>query len=229
MQHKTTRIALFIDGAFFLKVNTYYRFNHERRSNINFTGLVEFIRDEVAKQEGADKRYCHIVEAHWFRGRYSTTQFEKRWPDEIKRLEQLSNERRVEDIFMYQGIVAHNYPVAVDPLTGETEEKGIDVWLSLEAYELTVLKRYDAIALIAGDADYVPLIRKLNGLGTRVMVLGWDFAYEQTNPKTGKTYRHSTRTSQALIDECSYPILMDKRIDDRVSKNDPIVNAIFNN
>jgi uncharacterized LabA/DUF88 family protein len=227
MEEKIKKIAMFIDGTFFLKVNSYYRYHHERKSTINFNGLAEFLRDEVSKLELSDKRYCQVVEVHWFRGRYSTSQLEKKYPDDTYRLTQMTNERRIDDIFMYEGIVTHNYPLLVDSRTGEAEEKGIDVWFSLETYELTTLKHFDVVVLIAGDTDYVPLIRKINGLGTRVMVLGWDFNYETTS-SAGRTYKVTTRTSQALIDECVYPIMMDKRIDDRTSKNDPIVNALFN-
>ena len=60
-------------------------------------------------------------------------------------------------------------------------EKGIDVWLALEAFELAVHKRFDVVALIAGDGDFVPLLRKLNTMGTRVMLLGWDFKYVDQN------------------------------------------------
>ena len=213
---------MFMDGSFFLKVNTYYKYNHPRRSNISFNGLAEFIKDEVSRQEQVDKRYCHIVEAHWFRGRFSTNQLQHKFPDDAKRLNFITNERNVDDMFMYEGIVQHVYPLQVNPTTGSATEKGIDVWLSLEAFELAVLKRFDVLALIAGDTDYVPLIRKINGLGTRVMVLGWDFEYTDNNGN-----RNVTRTGQALIDECSYPIMMEKVIDDKSNKNDAVVNGIF--
>ena len=226
MNNRMLRIALFIDGTFFSKVNTYYRYYHERQSNINFSGLAEYIREEVAIQENVQKQYCQIVESHWFRGRFSTTQMEKRYPDDHERLKQMTNERKVDDLFMYQGIVQHVYPIQVNPKTGHVNEKGIDVWLSLEAYELAVQKGFDIMVLIAGDTDYVPLIRKVNGLGTRVMVLGWDFEYESSN-SMGKVYSNITRTSQALIDECSYPIAMNEKIDDRKNKYSSAINGIF--
>lgn len=227
MEDKIRKIALFIDGTFFLKVNSYYRYHHERKSTINFSGLTEFLRDEVSKLENIEKRYCQVAEIHWFRGRYSTSQLEKKYPEDSFRLTQMTNERRIDDIFMYESIVSHNYPLSIDARTGEAEEKGIDVWFSLEAFELSLLKKFDIVVLIAGDTSYVPLIRKINALGTRVMVLGWDFNYESTSA-AGRTYKITTRTSQALIDECIYPIMMDKRIDDRTTKSDPIINSLFN-
>ena len=208
MSNRLNKIAVFIDGNFFLNVSHYYKFIHPQQSYIQFKGLVDFIREEVARQEEVPIRYCQVIESHWFRGRYNTSQIEQMNPDADKRLKQLTNERFRNDLFMYNGIVQHVYPVHYDGRTGRTVEKGIDVWLSLEAYELAVLKQYDVMVLLAGDTDYVPLIRKINGLGTRVMVLGWNFEYEQSNGK-----RHVTRTSQALLDECIYPIPMHDYID----------------
>lgn len=222
MSNKITKIATFIDGNFFMIVSSYYKFHHSKGKYIQFKGLAEFIREEVSKQEQIDKRYCQIVEAHWFRGRYNTSQVEQKNPDSSKRLKQLTSERVRNDLFMYNGIVQHVYPVQYDHKTGRTQEKGIDVWLSLEAFELAVLKKFDILALVAGDTDYVPLIRKLNGLGTRVMVLGWDFQYDLSDGQ-----KNITRTSQVLLDECSYPIMMDGVINDRANRNNSIIKGLF--
>jgi len=227
MEERIKKIGLFIDGTFFLKVNSYYRYHHERKSTINFNGLAEFLRDEISKLENSEKRFCQMVETHWFRGRYSTSQLEKKYPDESYRLTQMTNERRIDDIFMYEGITTHSYPLLVDSRTGDAEEKGIDVWFSLETYEITLLKKLDVVVVIAGDTDYVPLIKKINSHGSRVMVLGWDFSYESTS-SAGRSYKVTTRTSQALLDECVYPLMMDKRIDDRTNKSESIINALFN-
>ncbi len=221
MNNKMTKIATFIDGNFFMIVSNYYKFHHDRKNYIQFGGLSEYIREEVSKQEQIDKRYCQIVEAHWFRGRFSTQQMEQSTPDDAQRLKQMTSERIRNDLFMYNGIVQHVYPLQYDHRSGKAQEKGIDVWLALEAFELAVLKKFDVLALVAGDTDYVPLIRKLNGLGTRVMVLGWDFKYSYQ----GK--QNVTRTSQALLDECSYPIMMDGVINDRSNKSNPVINGLF--
>lgn len=113
---------------------------------------------------------------------------------------------------MWAGVVTHYHPMneAVNPPT----EKGIDVWLALEAYDLAVHKRFDVMVLISGDADFVPLVRKINGLGTRVMIIGVDLP-------------DAAKTSQKLIDEASYTIMMSEEIDSKATKGDAIVNAIF--
>jgi cold shock CspA family protein len=105
---------------------------------------------------------------------------------------------------------------------GPHGEKGIDVWLALEAFELAMYKRFDVLVLIACDGDFVPLVRKLNTLGTRVMLLGWDF----TVSEPGRDDRE-TRTSQNLIDEVTYPVLMHQVIDDRANHRDALISGLF--
>jgi hypothetical protein len=65
-------------------------------------------------------------------------------------------------------------------------------------------------------------VRKLNGLGIRVMVLGWDFSYTLQDGKVV-----TTRTSQALLDESSYPVLMDDIINNPREQDAEIVSGLF--
>jgi cold shock CspA family protein len=88
------------------------------------------------------------------------------------------------------------------------QEKGIDVWLALEAYELAIYKHFDILVLIAGDGDYVPLVRKLHTLGTQVMLICWDFSYHNENGDIVET-----KTSRQLFSEVFYPVQMSQRID----------------
>jgi uncharacterized LabA/DUF88 family protein len=215
--NKMLRFAIFIDGNYFIKVSDHYKFYHLRKQRISFDGLIEFIRNQISLSENIDTRYCQCVEAHWFRGRFTMPQIINKYPDEEKRLKYLSGERYIDDSLMFEGITQHVYPMKVNVNTQEAEEKGIDVWFALEAYELAYLKRYDVIALVACDTDYVPLARKLNGLGTRVALVSWDF----------KNDFFSIRTSQALIDECSYYLAMHELIDRRDNHNNLLVERLF--
>ena len=54
------------------------------------------------------------------------------------------------------------------------------------------------------------------------MVLSWDFEY--SNDKRQKL---TTRTSQDLLEEATYPIVMHEIIDNRVKRNDPLINNLF--
>jgi cold shock CspA family protein len=105
---------------------------------------------------------------------------------------------------------------------GVRQEKGIDVWIAVEALELTYTKRFDVVVLIASDSDFVPLVRKMNALGSRVMILSWTFDYTGENGQ-----RYITRTSQDLLDEASYPLPMHELIDAGLKYGDPNITNLF--
>ena len=203
-----TKIGIFYDGNFFLHVSNYYQYYHSRKSRISISGLHEYIRHRVAAEENSDVRFCHIVDAHYFRGRLRAQDAEQR--------DLLLKERLFDEVLMREGVTTHYLPLGPDG------EKGIDVWLALEAYELSIYKQFDVLVLVACDGDFRPLLRKLNTVGTRVMLLAWDFEY---------TDRHNvqklTRTAQVLLDEATYPVLMHQVIDDRSARNDPQINKLF--
>lgn len=208
IDNRLVRIGVFYDGNFLWHVSNYYLYNHARRARLSISGLHDFIRKTVADKEGADERYCQIVDAHYFRGRLSARDADSR--------NLLLGERVFDDVLVREGVTAHYLPIAGD------KETGVDVWFALEAFELAIYKRFNVCVLIACDGDYVPLARKLNTLGARVMVLGWDFKYLDAGG-----VERETRTSQWLLNEVTYPVLMDTVIDDRTRRSDPLVSNLF--
>ncbi len=201
-QSKLTRIGVFYDGNYFFHVSNYYQYQHSRKARISIDGLHEFIRHQVAEAEDVDVKYSQIVDAHYFRGRPRAQEAEARGL--------LLRERQFDDILMREGVITHYLPLGPDG------EKGIDVWLALETYELAIYKRFDVIVLIACDGDFLPLVRKLNALGTRVMLLGWGFSYIDQSGK-----ERETRTAQVLLEEVTYPVKMNEIIDAPKLKDDP--------
>lgn len=210
---RLTRIGVFYDGNYFLHVSNYYNYSHERRSRISISGLHTFIRRQVAEEEGVNERLCQIVDAHYFRGRLNAHEANQRG-------NQLFYDRLFDDILMSEGVVTHYLPVKT--YQGYRQEKGIDVWLALEAFELAQYKKFDVVVLITSDGDYVPLIRKLNTLGSRIMVLSWDFEFLNEQGE-----KQVTRTSQDLLEEVSYPVAMHSIIDDRTRRSDPAIQNLF--
>jgi cold shock CspA family protein/uncharacterized LabA/DUF88 family protein len=206
---RLTRIGVFYDGNFFWHVSTYYNYVHWRRARLDIKGLHEFIRNRVSKSEDVDPQYCQIVDVHYFRGRFSAHQAQAR--------QALMADRQWDDVLMREGVITHYLPMT------SRGEKGIDVWLALEAFELAIYKRYNVCVLIAGDGDFVPLARKLNTLGARVMVLGWDFSY----PDEEGGAPHTTKTSADLLKEVTYPVHMHTIIDDETGRDDPVINNLF--
>ena len=209
-----TTIGVFYDGNYFLHVSNYYNYVHERQSRISIRGLHSFIRHSVAELEGLpDARHCQIVDAHYFRGRMSASEASTKG-------NQLYYDRVFDDILMWEGVITHYLPLV--SISGRKREKGIDVWLALDAFEMALYKKFDIVVLIASDGDYVPLARKLNTLGTRVMVLAWEFEY---NDDFGNL--RTTRTSQDLLREVTYPVLMHELIDNPTEDNRDLIDSLF--
>ena len=203
-----TRIGVFYDGQFFSHVSNYYMYRHERKARISVSGLHNFIMDAVHKAEGIDRDRCRIVDAHYFRGRLSAA-------DALER-DMLYRERVWEDALIRAGVVTHFLPLG---LRGET---GVDVSFALEAFELAMYKRFSVSVLVAGDGDYLPLIRKLHTIGTRTMILAWDFKYMD---ETG--VERETKTSQLLLDEATYKVEMHTEIEARSRKKDSLISDLF--
>lgn len=191
---------MFYDGSYFSITSNYFAYNHPRRARLSISGLHDFIRHEIAKEENSDYRYAQIVEAHLFRGRFSAQQTLEK--------DMLFKERIFDDILMRENIVSHHLPMVGAGNQGSGFEKGIDVWLALETYEIAQIKNLDVVVLVAGDSDYLPLIRKLHALSVRTMVLGFTFSFTADNGE-----ERGTRVSQLLMNEASYPVNMSEFID----------------
>lgn len=200
IQNKLTRIGVFFDGNYFLHVSNYYAYHHTRRSRISIAGLHEFVRYKIADEENKDVHLCQIVDAHYFRGRLTAQEASNEG-------NRLFYDRLFDDILMMEGVTTHYLPVRT--IQGYRQERGIDVWMALEAFELTLHKQFDVVVLIASDSDFVPLVRKLHTLGVRVMLLAWDYEYFDEEGR-----RRSTVTSQELWEEVTYPVGMQNLIEE---------------
>jgi cold shock CspA family protein/uncharacterized LabA/DUF88 family protein len=212
-QQKLTRIGVFYDGNYFLHVSNYYAYHHERRSRLSIAGLHEFVRHKVAEEEGKMPQLCQIVDAHYFRGRLTAQEASAEG-------NRLFYDRLFDDILMMEGVTTHYLPVRT--IAGYRQERGIDVWMALEAFELALHKQFDVLVLIASDSDFVPLVRKLHTLGARVMMLSWDYEFFDEEGR-----RRTTMTSQYLMDEVTYPIAMHELIEDQDADGAFLINRLF--
>ncbi|MCB9170721.1 MAG: NYN domain-containing protein [Flavobacteriales bacterium] len=208
------KVGVFYDGSYFTHVSNYYNYVHPHHRRIHIGGLHDFIRQMLAEKEGTHPNLCHIIDAHFFRGRFTAREANEK-PD------QLYYDRVFDDVLMYNAVQPHYLPVK--DLMGRKREKGVDVLMALETYELCMLKRYDIVVLIASDGDHVPLVRKLHALGCKTMLLGWDFEF--TDQKTGEL--QTTKTSTDLWNEVSYPMPMHELIDEGLKEDDPVVREMF--
>jgi len=207
------KIGVFYDGNFLLHASNYYNYIHPQRRRLSITGLHNFIRNWIAEEENEEIKKCRIVEAHYFRGRINAAEASQRG-------NQLYNDRVFDDILMSEDIHTHYLPLR--NLMGRKEERGIDVWLSLEVFELTILRNLDVVALIVSDTNYVPLVRKLNAMGVNVMLLSWEFDYQNEDG-----VKIVTKTSHDLLRLASYPVPMHDVIDEGLEMNDPLIEELF--
>jgi cold shock CspA family protein len=208
------KVGVFYDGSYFSHVSNYYNYIHAHRRRLHIGGLHDFVKHMVAEREGTKPNLCHIIDAHFFRGRFTAREANEK-PN------QLYYDRVFDDVLMYNGVQTHYLPVK--DLQGRKREKGVDVLMALETYELCMLKRYDVVALVASDGDHVPLVRKLHALGCKTMLLGWDFEF--TDQESGEL--QTTRTSMDLWNEVSYPMPMHDLIEEGLESDDPVVRELF--
>ena len=206
-------IGVFYDGNYFLHVSNYYNYVHDERKRMSIAGLHKFIRHQAAFLEHTTPNLCQIVDSHFFRGRFTAK-------EASAKENQLYYDRVFDDILMFERVITHYMPMK--KVNGRITEKGTDVWFALEAYELTVNKKFDIVVIVASDGDHVPLVRKLNALGTRVMLLSWDYEYTNDHGE-----RSVTRTSQDLKEVASYPLNMHDLINDGLEEEDPVILDLF--
>lgn len=209
---KLTRVGVFYDGNYFLHVSNYYNYNHDAKRRISISGLHDLIIHLVADEEKSTTKLCKIVDAHFFRGRLNAY-------DASQKGNQLYYDRVFDDILMSEGVTTHYMPVKSS--FGQRDRE-IDISLVLEAFDMALHGKFDVLVLIASDGDYVPLVKKLNAIGTRVMVLGWDFEYTNDEGQ-----RIVTKTSHDLQLTANYPISMFDLINEGFEKTDELIENLF--
>jgi len=170
------KIAIFYDGSYFQQVTNHYRYNHEIRRRIDLGGLHDFVRWRISQIEEYPKAMCQIVEAHYFRGRFTLSDLEEKANRDNNPgfVEEFLRGERVFDQLMAQYNITPHY-LRVDTSRETPRERGVEVALALEAYDCAVTRRLDWVVLMTPDADFLPLVRKLAALGTRTLLLGFEF------------------------------------------------------
>ncbi|MEI6485946.1 MAG: NYN domain-containing protein [Sphingomonadales bacterium] len=172
-----TRVAVMIDGSYFNRISNFYKFEHPVGRRVSLSGLLEFIRIAAADMEDVSRHRCRVVESHYFRGRYTLRDLEDRARSANFVEESLRNDRVFDQILAASNITPHF--TRIDTNSEPPKEQGIDVWLALEAFDLAVSDRCDVVALVAGDGDFVPLVKKINAIGKRALVAGWSMKSDQ--------------------------------------------------
>ncbi|MGB4665605.1 MAG: cold shock domain-containing protein [Bacteroidales bacterium] len=213
MKENLIRLGIFYDGNYLLHVSNYYNYFHERKSRISLHGLNKYIKYYVSSIEDIDTKYVTITESHYFKSRLSVKEVGNKQ-------NQLFFDRLFDDVLMMENVVAHYHPVR--NIQGIKMEKEIGMNLALHAYEIASNKKIDLLVLVACDGDYVSLIKKINGLGIKVLLVSWDFEYTDD-----QNYLRMTKTSQDLIEETTYHLALNDIIDDPANKGNSFVEGLF--
>ena len=206
---KVVQIGIFYDGNYFHRISHYYNIEHRVQKHLSIIGIHHLVEQMVAKARGVDPKQCRICDAHLFRGRYSAV--------DAKSKNALFKDRVFEDVLIRANVQYH-YRLLVDG-----REKGIDSLLTLKTFELSRLKKYDVVVLVTGDADYIPLVEMLYGIGCETMLLCWD----NTSEVKGVGEGSQMFASRALWSKVTYPIAMHALIEEGLQKNVGLILDLF--
>ena len=192
MENKQISIGVFIDGGYYAKIDEALKKNLTLK--LNLSSLLAYLRGQVSAKYQVPYEDCQITENHYFRGRYRV--------HDANNKHLLYSERKFEDALIENDVIFHYKHLREVKKDGEVTivEKGIDTWYALETYELTLLRKFEVVVLITGDADHEMIARKLKALKSRVLLLTWNMS-EQSS--TSRFLKEEANWHIELGEECA--------------------------
>lgn len=192
---------VFYDGNFFKQGQIYFRYK-DNRGWFSLPALHTVLEKYVAGKTKSPIEVTKVVGAHYYDGRTTTN---------VADAENLEKERDFEMALIGAGIVPHYLPVSEKLKFGSPSDspayilaqKGVDVQLALDVLDFAHEDRFDVAVLITGDADFVPLVRKITSIGKQALIA--HFEIEAWTDSRGIPHRPSY-ASRALIDSASYSL-----------------------
>jgi len=137
-----------------------------------------------------------VVCSAWFQGLFKDSEADEK---------NLRLDRKRHHDMLHAGIEPKNIPMS------ETKgEKGIDVYMAVEALQVGLNGKVDLAILVTGDGDFVPLVRTLMKNGVRVLI-----AYFEYEEGTFKSY-----ANERLINAANYSLNCNALENDRDFKGD---------
>ncbi len=165
-------IGLFIDGQYYYLLDKALQERQSRR--VRLKGLMDFIQKTIAARYQLSPESCVITETHCFRGRFRA--------NDARKFNSLLSDRKFEDRLIENDVILH-YKHVYNLPDGTPHEKGIDVWLALEALEMAMYRDFDFIVMITGDADFEMLARKIKSLKKPAILLAWNYDKQDATAK----------------------------------------------
>ncbi|MFG1878026.1 NYN domain-containing protein [Sphaerisporangium sp. NPDC049003] len=163
MTDKQLRLAVFYDGGWFIHLWGFLADHSKWRAKPAFAGIHDVMRWYLHRELGLPLTQITMDEAHYVLGRPTDSAY--READASGPFRSMS--RGWDELFRNEGIVRHE--VLVSDYSGN-REAGADVELALLVYERAIAGSLDAVVLITGDADFLPLVHRLRTLGIRVIL-----------------------------------------------------------
>ncbi|MCA9395366.1 MAG: NYN domain-containing protein [Candidatus Omnitrophica bacterium] len=209
---------VFYDGGFFRHGQIYFNYN-EGRGWFSLPQLHITLEKYVASKIKTPVEITKVVGAHYYDGRPSTN---------VADSDSLEKDRKFEMSLISAGVVPH-YLALSEKLKGSPPEesyylmqKGVDVKLALDALDFAHDNRFDVAVLIAGDGDFVPLVRKVTSLGKQVLVAYFEFDSWKDN--IGKNHK-PCYVSRELIDAATASLNFNQLVKDRDWKSE--IRSLF--
>lgn len=216
----TVRVMVFYDGGYFKQGNIYFRYK-ENRGWFSLPELHSVIEKYVAQKTKSSTDVTKVVAAHYYDGRTTTN---------VAKADQLEKDRDFEMALIQAGIIPHFMPVSETAVPGAVGEeikyklaqKGVDVELAIDVLDFAHADRYDVAVLIAGDGDFVPLVRRITSLNKNAVIAY--FEIEQWEDSLKRTHR-PTRVSRALLEAASWSLNFNHLVKDSDWKTE--VKSLF--
>ena len=187
-------IGVFIDGGYYAKINE--ALQEQFSQNIVVEKLFKYIRYKISELSGEPDSNCIITQSHYYRGRY-------RAQDALAK-NLLFAERRFEDNLIENDVVFHYKHLREMKRDNETTvvEKGIDVWFALDAFQLSLIHNFDYVILITGDADHEMLVKKLQTIKCKVILLTWNLGPQSSTSRLlrEEVWKHIELREECLLD-----------------------------
>lgn len=196
-----TRVMVFYDGNFFKAGQIHFRYK-ENRGWFSLPGLHGTLEKYISMKAKNPIELTKVVGAHYYDGRTST---------QVADAEHLQRERAFEMALIEAGIVPHYLPVRETLGPKSTAEapqwllaqKGVDVHFALDVLDYAHTDRFDVAVLVTGDADFLPLVRKITSIGKQAMIAYFDI--EPWVDSMGKSHNR-TKCSADLLEAASWSL-----------------------
>ncbi|MDQ5883649.1 MAG: hypothetical protein QG654_563 [Patescibacteria group bacterium] len=178
-EQKKIRAALFIDGRYLTIINNYYRYVSNHKKKFDIISLIKSIHKLTSGSMSKSQEEIAFLHKHLYIGILDQEQ------------QHFNLEEGAE--YLKAGITCHTSRV-IKREDGKLSEKGVDTSLTIDAFELVALDEIDVLVIVAGDADFVPLVLKTKKYMKDVFLFYWDI-------HLSSDHRQNISTSGKLIGE----------------------------